>query len=84
MDRVIGGVQITAPTPTVVPYTIQVSVRYNAMQENTQQLQAAVRAAIYAWLDANRLLGQSVHRSAIIRRGDDRRRDRPGGAGSNP
>ena len=65
MNWLIAGVQITTPAPTIVPYTIQVSVRYNAMQENTQQLQAAVRAAIYAWLDANRLLGQSVHRSAI-------------------
>ena len=66
-NRVIGGVQISAPAPTVVAYTIRVSVRYDAMRENTQQLQAAVRAAIYAWLDANRRLGMPVHRSAITR-----------------
>ena len=63
--RLIGGVMVTAPAPTIVAYTISVSVRYDASRENTQQLQAAVRAAIYAWLEGNQRLGQPVYRSAI-------------------
>ena len=63
--RLIGGVMVTAPAPTIVAYTISVSVRYDASRENTQQLRAAVRAAIYAWLDDNQRIGQPVYRSAI-------------------
>ena len=66
-NQLIAGVQITAPAPTVVPYTIRVSVRYDRTREDTQQLQAAVRAAIYAWLEDNQRLGQSVHRSAVTK-----------------
>ena len=63
--RLIGGVQVTAPAPTIVPYTISVSVRYDAARENTVQLRDAVRAAIYAWLADNQRLGRPVYRSAI-------------------
>ena len=63
--RLIGGVQVTAPTPAIVPYTISLSIRYDAARENTVQLRDAVRAAIYAWLEANQKLGRPVHRSAI-------------------
>ena len=63
--RLIGGVQVTAPAPTIVPYTISLSIRYDAARENTVQLRDAVRAAIYAWLADNQLLGRSVYRSAI-------------------
>ena len=63
--RLIGGVQVTAPAPTIVPYTISISVRYDASRENTAQLRDAVRAAIYAWLADNQKIGRSVHRSAI-------------------
>ena len=37
-DRVIGGVQITAPTPTIVPYTIQV---LSALQRHAAEHPAA-------------------------------------------
>ena len=63
--RLIAGVQVTAPAPTIVPYTISVSIRHDASRENTAQLRDAVRAAIYAWLADNQKLGRPVYRSAI-------------------
>ena len=65
-DRVIAGVQITAPEPTIIPYRIRVQARYDPMRETGAALSAAIRTAIYAYLERVQELGASIYRSAIV------------------
>lgn len=64
-DGVIAGVQITAPAPTKVAYTISVKVRYRPANVSTNSLEALVRMALYEFIDRSATLGQDIYRSAI-------------------
>ena len=62
-DGVIAGVEITAPAPTFVEYSISVIARYDKSQ-TAVVLEPLIRSAIYAYLGQNHL-GRPVYRSAI-------------------
>ena len=64
-DSVIAGVIVTVGARQEVPYTIEIEATYDAGLTDGADLEARIRAGVYAWLADSQRLGEAVYRSAI-------------------